>query len=496
MFGKRGQLGILAGLSAGVVAILVIGLLVAFFGGLALIIKYALVLGGVAVMILTFVFAIPPVLRGNLTRAKAGFVILLFIVGLAMIFASGMGLVEQTGFEYEVVYKQEWGNICCIQEDDYDISFSNFLVDQSLFVCDHYTNFCEVEIKNVETGWTTMDNVGSYQLCDISGGNCESKQKYVLGTSQVKVLPHLRVGRSYKFTTGILTSGEETSLITLKAKSFYIKGLENGKVYRQESCVLSSELRERVLSGGLNELSKTGANSCQNYMIDFVQVATRTYGFEGRNVICQARQLYEIDNLRFKDGSFNKVQGDLIKAVECCPAEANCDSDSFTFVVDDRKRCTFSSECPNGGSPVATGSNTYVTYDCVSGWCDMSVEKFSECTITAECIRLYGPGSVCDLSPANWGNCIASTKPRHCGDGVCDSVDGENYDTCPADCSIDCPEGTKLRISVEEDWLGRKKFTSECVSDSVIKPWMWFVGIAFFMIVLILLLIGSDRRRR
>ena len=98
------------------------------------------------------------------------------------------------------------------------------------------------------------------------------------------------------------------------------------------------------------------------------------------------------------------------------------------------RECTITSECPNGGSPIAIDGTHYVAYSCVSGFCQKSDEQEIQCALTAECIRKFGQGYVCDLSNINFGKCIKSTIPNYCGNGVCQSLDGENEDTCPDDC--------------------------------------------------------------
>jgi hypothetical protein len=59
-----------------------------------------------------------------------------------------------------------------------------------------------------------------------------------------------------------------------------------------------------------------------------------------------------------------------------------------------------------------------------------------ECTTTAVCLEKYGAEYVCDLSTNNFGKCIKSTIPNYCGNGKCDSLEGETDNTCPQDCSL------------------------------------------------------------
>jgi hypothetical protein len=370
-------------------------------------------------------------------KALAPLLVVALIGVLVLVFSGGMDLGSLAGFQS--VYKANYGHIECVQNYDYDVVFTRFLSDENVFDCDDYTNECKIEISDTST---FVSPSGAYRICDAPSGlisltssrsNCGSKIGYSSPTSFV-----IPVGKSVVFDTGFLVVGEKNTKIIKKAKSFYIRGVENGQVFVQESCVLNSYLRGRVTADGLPELSRVGSNSRQNYVVDFVKVATSVYSHLGKDVICQARQIYAVDEVVFLSGSTKKIQGDMIKSVECCPSEATC-TENFEWAVAESqlqiRDCDYSSQCPNGGNPVAMDSTHYVTYSCsAEGICVQSSPVVTECTNTAECILKHGAGSVCDLSPSNWGNCIISTTPNYCGNDVCDSLEGENGVTCPDDC--------------------------------------------------------------
>jgi len=401
------------------------------------------------------------------------------IVVILLIGALALGIVNVADIipNYTTVYKANYGHICCVQNDDYDIVYTKLLSQQKLFKCDDYTNECEF-IFDCLGGICN----GKYELCDINGNNCEYYKQYTYsGGSYNNYLAKIPVGKSYKFTPSFLT--DKNSRITKKVKSFYIEGEENGKIYTQESCVLSSELRGKVTSDGLNELSKTGANKCQNYITDFIQVETKTYSYLGKEVICQARQLYNIDTLTFKDGSRKKIQGDYIKAVACCPTENNC-GDGFEFIADKTRECAYSTECSNGGDWYGVSGITARKFNCVNGVC-VSEDKQVECTSTAVCIQRYGEGYVCDFTPNNWGNCIKSTTPEYCGDGYCQI--GESKDSCPADCELECLEGEKLvtttkKVGCDVDLIFVKYGCDEIVEKECQKS-----GINWLKIIIVLM---------
>jgi len=436
---------------------------------------------------------------------KSQVVLLIIILGVILVgtyglYNSGNFSIASTLVSYTTVYKQDWGHICCIKNDAYDIQLTKFLDQQDLFKCDDYTDECEFSIsaiKNMPLGYSVLPFNVAINKCDLNGKNCNQVSVQSMKPDFTAAAPKLDVGYSYKFAATGIYNTNLNSYVSVKkqAKSFYIQGQEDGKIFVQESCVLSSELKGKVPSDGLNELSKTGTNKCQNYMIGFKQVDTKTYTDNGKEVVCQARQIYEVDNEKFKDGTTKKIQGNLIRGVTCCPTEANCGTD-FEFQVNNKRQCSINSECPNGGNPIATDATHYVKYSCDydSGNCEASQSQFVECTLTAECLRKYGEGSVCDLSYANWGKCIKSTKPNYCGDGACNELDGENKQTCPDDCALKCSEDQILRTTTTKEncfigfpfYWGCKEVTK---TECVMKGWNWILIIAIALLILVIILL-------
>jgi hypothetical protein len=100
------------------------------------------------------------------------------------------------------------------------------------------------------------------------------------------------------------------------------------------------------------------------------------------------------------------------------------------------RQCSYSTECPNGGNPIAIDGTHSVQYVCTAGQCIESAPITTDCTNNEMCVAKYGNGYVCDLSINNFGKCITQTKPYYCGDGTCTSLDGETVNTCPQDCSL------------------------------------------------------------
>lgn len=416
-------------------------------------------------------------------KNKRGFVPFLAIAILSVLAISSLvvtGVFDLSSIiGYEKVYKQNYGVIECVKNDAYDYQLPRWLDQQTEFSCDIYTDECEVVMEQTPIGLLSF-SAGTYR---IDGG--VSKQ-YTISKGGSETLK-INAGQTIKFKANIGTAGY--TKINLKAKTFYIRGQENGKVYTQESCVLSSELKKKVLSDGLNELSFSGANKYQNYFIDFVAVASKTYQYNNKEVICQARQLYKVDELSFKDGSTRKVQGEVIKAVECCPNENNCNDNSFTFEKDEVRECQISSECSNSGDLFGIGQVKAGQYKCVDGSCELK-EVSVDCTSTAVCLTKYGEGNVCDLSPDNWGVCVKTSAGQYCGDGYCDI--GESKGTCPNDCELECSDGQKL-VTTEKKvgafcvfgfGVCDTEVTKECKDDSP-NYLAWILWSLFIFLVLL-----------
>ncbi|KKL74011.1 hypothetical protein LCGC14_2069170, partial [marine sediment metagenome] len=364
-------------------------------------------------------------------------VIILAIVGILFVTGNIPGL-ERFAIGYELVYKADWGHICC-KEGAYQPPFTRYIDDYSLYKCDAYTDECVVSMHPAEKLGIAARSF-YFQICDINGQNCGDKDYMRWGgyspPSEVEVRT-LQYGQSILFSpTGWPNQKDwEYFVFDAKYRKFYIEGSENDKIYVQATCILNAELRERVLAGGLNELSKFGGepNNCQNYIIGYIETFTQTYDYLGEKVVCQSRDIYEIDTVNFLDGSTDKIQGERIKSVTCCPHEANCDDD-FEWGEVVIKDCPlgYNYECPNAGEPVMETGTTYVKWECVNNMCVKSGPITVECTNDAVCVdKMNNPNAVCinfecESNGEEWVGV--------CGDGVCESVIGETQTSCPEDC--------------------------------------------------------------
>jgi len=407
-------------------------------------------------------------------------ILILILIGVGIIIASQSGFRLGDILSYENVYKANWGSVCCFKTGVYNPDFSStakYLDDSGgdKKTCNYNSDFCEIKIQcdnnalqSCSGKYTTSDGItGIYSLPRYATKNFE-----------------LQVGQSVTFEKGTFIVNEDHTIISLRTQPYSLIQEENGKDLVKLSCFLDDNLKRKTEVTELNNILK---GECQNYLTDFVSVATKTYSYNGQEVICQLRSIYEIDNVKFKDGSTKKFQGEMISYVNCCPSENNCGED-FKFNENIQRECSYSTECANGGDPYGISQVTARKFVCENEQC-ISKDFSVECTSTAVCISRLGEGHICDLSPANFGTCIKSTAPYICGDGYCDI--GETKTNCPADCEIECLENEKLVIIESQTncfigfpvyWGCDTIIEKKCVEDGT--NWAYWITIGAIVLVL------------
>jgi hypothetical protein len=278
-----------------------------------------------------------------------------------------------------------------------------------------------------------------WSLCNLDGSSCFNYKKILQKGENYNF--EILVGQKIIFYNGLLSSAKYYSWES-RGKLYSLINQENGAIIvgNQGSCYISDSLKHKVVAESPNPIPK-GFTNCQNYFINFVQVATKTYLFNGRDSVCLAKQIYGIDKQKLEDGSSINMQGEKVASVECCPQEPNCDATTFKFKTSVTRECTYSYECANEGNPYPSTQTTAKYYICENQKCVQKI-KSVECTSDAVCIQRHGSGYVCDLTPSNYGNCKEAPTGAYCGDGYCDV--GESKSTCSEDCELECMEGEKL----------------------------------------------------
>ena len=421
-----------------------------------------------------------------------GVFVVVFLIGiLAFLQFSGTANFLSI-FGFESVYKANWGHICC-EEGAYEPKYIRWADAIPNYKCNSYTDECRIQIEVIDPPLFNLRMVVvEYDICNLDGSNCRNYD-YIGRDGDIKTI-YVPYGKEVNFINPAILGWDHRSYYKYSAdyRKFYIQGEENGKIFVAKSCILNSALKQRVLAGGLNELSKSGINRCQNYITDYILVDTKTYNYNLREVVCQARDIYEIDKITLLDGSTSKIQGERIKDVDCCPTEANCDED-FKFKAGVEKECTYNYQCPNGGEPVALTGTSYVKYQCVSGICKKSNPFIVECTNNAICVDKFNkPNMVC----VNFKCVEDDVWLGHCGDGKCESILGETPTSCPDDCGdweekkgwwdnlYLLPILLTLGMSVMWGWKERKKTGKYHWLDFVIGGILGLgIGFALFFII-------------
>ena len=424
---------------------------------------------------------------------KKGFAPLLVIAAillfgtLAGLIASGKVNFADVLGGYDSVYKADWGHVGCIAGATETLAGPSYADAVSSTACTENvgTAGCNIILDFPIAGpFISLGTIRpEYKICNVDGSSCgniqtagsfskgQSTSLSLAAGKQIQFLNNLGngyIGKYYTFTrTGAVYS---------------LMGEENGKIFtgNQGSCMISGSLAHQVVSESPNPIP---FGTYQNYLLDFISVATQTYSYNGQNVICQARQIYSITNQQMKDGSTIKIQGDNIANVDCCPSEANCGTD-FKFHTSVTRECTYSTECSNGGNPIPLSQTSAKYFTCESGTC-VSHTKSVECTSDAVCQQRHGEGYVCDLSTQNYGTCKQSIG-TFCGDGYCDI--GESKATCPQDCSLECKAGEKVVTTTKNVnckflfWFCEQQTSQSCSSE-----WDWWkiIGIAFIFLLII-----------
>jgi len=366
-------------------------------------------------------------------------ILIIAVIAGAVLFSSGK-LNTGSLVGYENVYKANYGHLCCIAGPLETLAGPRYADDVSTTSCSENVDECKLIINPL--GPFPSLTIGTVDVewneCDLDGTDCV-KRTYKLGRNDPQTYT-IQAGKKITFLKGGLAY-DYRKFYTFERKGavYDLIGEENGKVFVSNGCELSSSLKGKVLSGIPNIVPK-GDRYCINYVTDFIQVATKTYTYNGQNVICQARSIYTIDEETFADGSTRNIQGNKIKDVECCPTESNC-NDKFTFDTTVERECTYSTECDNGGDLYPLTQTTAGYFVCENGQC-VKKTKSVECTSDAVCQTRHGEGYICSLAEATWGTCIKAPTGIYCGDGYCDI--GESKSTCPSDCELECMANEKL----------------------------------------------------
>ncbi len=363
--------------------------------------------------------------------ALVGMIVLAILVIGVLASAGVIKLSLSSIIGYSAVYKSEYGSICCHKSGQWtEVQFVYY--PTSYLTCGEkeFADECRITLYNSRTGILG----GASVLINGVEYDLNPQETYTIPTT-------MKSGERWviKVPLAILPHTESIK-ITREIQKWNLEAEENGKkvIFTTGNCDLNADLRHKTPASFLNSIPM---DTCQNYFLDYIQVATQTYSYNEKEVICQTRELYDITNMPLKDGTTIKLQGNRIATVQCCPNEANCDVNTFTFKVDTIKQCTSSLQCQNAGEPFGISQTRAGRYDCISGTCQLT-ELNVECTSDAVCIQRYGAGKICDVAVGHYGSCIDAPSGAYCGDGYCEI--GESKANCPSDCGISCLPNEKV----------------------------------------------------
>lgn len=409
-----------------------------------------------------------------------------------------LGDISSAGLtSYSTVYEANWGHMCCEAGSYKTLAGPRYADDLQTTSCSENVDKCDLIVTcagpfpALSIGYCAV----KYNECNLDGSGC-IERTYSIGKNDVKTFL-LPAGKTATFLKNSFISDDRKYYTWERKGAIYnLQDVENGKILLTNGCRLSDSLKGQVLSGIPNDVPR---GNCEdgtpiNYMIGFIPVATKTYKYSGKDVLCLSKTLYNIDTDNFGDGTPVRLQGDPIKPVDCCPTESNCGTD-FTFAPDVKRECTYSTECDNGGDLYGISQTTAGYFVCESGTC-VKKTKPVECTSDAVCQTRHGEGYACGLSGDTKFTCIKAPTGTYCGDGYCDI--GESKSTCPADCSLECLSTEKVVTTTKKvDCLIGWPLNIRC-SDQVTKECKantpnWLLWISIILVIIILLLIFGKK---
>jgi len=134
---------------------------------------------GVAIMVGTFVFAVPPALEGELTNRKIWFIVILFLIGGFFIILPYTGLLSQTSFQSGHFEAPFFATIQCSPAGGVIDKFLGNIPESGdkILQCPINTKTCDVWINEDSDTTIYQRRFAFYKLCDRDGINCESTER-------------------------------------------------------------------------------------------------------------------------------------------------------------------------------------------------------------------------------------------------------------------------------------------------------------------------------
>ena len=439
---KRGFLPALVGLPISIMFALIIAVVLIVAGALIFLTvnKFVIIGGGLIALVLIFGF------RGGFNRTKAIFMGSVIVLGLVFILASGT--LQNVFGDEDVIYVVDSGRFECSEQSvemvipvqaDQGVIFTcgqNVLIDD-----------CKVDVECGDTSFLNSKCDGAYRK---NGG---SWVRYKLSEFEKRQITTLQPGQKIEFARSsiilgglsggiLIPSNEDKTTIEYSYNPYQLFTIERGKKVPTNSndCCLVNQNKITRTDVSVGDYDCLNKGDSRNYFLNWERVyGFKIYDYRGDDVLCSTNTLYKIIEEPLADGTTRKIQGNIIKSVDCCPhQDNNCDLD-FEFLPVEEEReieCSIDSQCSNSGDPQFTNSQTEAIFErCESGECVQKVLEI-ECNSNAVCIDKFGDNFVCSQALSTFGKCIESKIGQsYCGDGTCNV--GESFGSCPKDCSED-----------------------------------------------------------
>jgi len=426
---KRGFLPALVGLPISIMFALIIAVVLIVAGALIFLTvnKFVIIGGGLIALVLIFGF------RGGFNRTKAIFMGSVIVLGLVFILASGT--LQNVFGDEDVIYVVDSGRFEC-SEQSVEMVIPVQADDGFTFTCGDKSlvDDCKIYGSCADTGFFNTP-------CSSLDKETDIFYKASSGQSG-KLLKILAPGQKAHFVNAFGGANEDFFKIEYKYNPYQLFTIERGKKVPTNSndCCLVNQNKITRTDVSVGDYDCLNKGDSRNYFLNWERVyGFKIYDYRGDDVLCSTNTLYKIIEEPLADGTTRKIQGNIIKSVDCCPhQDNNCDLD-FEFLPVEEEReieCSIDSQCSNSGDPQFTNSQTEAIFErCESGECVQKVLEI-ECNSNAVCIDKFGDNFVCSQALSTFGKCIESKIGQsYCGDGTCNV--GESFGSCPKDCSED-----------------------------------------------------------
>jgi len=446
------------------------------------------ILMGGAIMVLSFIFAIPAALKGDFTRGKIFFLLSLFLIGGLIMVLPQLGLVQMTGYDAPssgVLVQEIYGDFLCKNTEDWGpmstVQNSGMKSDDGGFLGCAF-DWYEYSISCIGVGTKGCQyKVNQWDCPDpklLCGGNEEDK--YTINDGSFKD------PSNYNWIN--MNDGETATIKTYcNSNTGFVKMIEEPQIdFRQPSKKIYVNTYGKSWSGWL-----AGSEGCKLVSADLeainminaqdkldIQVyAGQSYPFgvkrnfvtgweeviafgninplgqyNNKDVVCKAFDgIYEAEQMETVNGKIYYKKGSQLRSyiadnTMCCNNAqcgiGTCDVNTYTCTTAEHATCEFGGcSYAKVGNILGTeceekiGKFYLITQTCGDDLCIDETELEVECC-RDYCDRQYGADYYCNYEKG----CELVTIQKPCPPGMC-CLEGGNYkvSNCPItkECCVD-----------------------------------------------------------